>query len=348
MTQNPKTKRTNLKKTDHHNRLKEKEKTGGERPSFKKTSHHDLFFKRGYSDPRFAKELFQLVFSKEELNFFDLNSLKAEKDTFQDLRADLVFSISLKNNPKRVWTIYLLLEHKSQFSPLCFIQALSYQTLIIRETGKGAGGFARPVLPVLFYNGKEPWKWKKTFQEGLWGKSFAEIPVSARKNMLNYELRVLDTHEERVKKAIRDKGFKSRGFLNALQKVRTLKAEETCLNEAVALFDNWPGDKDDLALSVGDYLWATVPGMTKDLWERVERTAVGKGIFSKGGYMNVKEYIREEARQEGLQQGLQTGRRQERQQVVLNMLKEKIDIPSICKVTGLSEEEIKKLKNGSR
>ena len=172
-----------------------------ERSVLKKTSHHDLFFKRGYSDPRFARELFQLVFSKEELKFFDLNSLKAEKDTFQDLRADLVFSISLKNNPKRSWTICLLLEHKSQFSPLCFVQALSYQTLIIRETGKGAGGFARPVLPVLFYNGKEPWKWKKTFQEGLWGESFAEIPVSARKIMLNYELRVLDTHEERVKKA---------------------------------------------------------------------------------------------------------------------------------------------------
>ena len=105
----------------------------------------------------------------------------------------------------------------------------------------------------------------------------------------------------------------------------------------MALFDNWPGDKDDLVLSVGDYLWATVRGMTKKLWERVERTAVSKGIFSKGGYMNVKEYIKEEGRQEGIQQNMQ--------QVVLNMLKKSTDISFISEVTGLSEEEIKKIKN---
>ena len=54
--------------------------------------------------------------------------------------------------------------------------------------------------------------------------------------------------------------------------------------------------------------------------------------------MNIKEYIKEEGRQEGLQQ---------RDKVVLNMLKEKVDMAFICKVTGLSEKEIKKLKNGS-
>ena len=51
--------------------------------------------------------------------------------------------------------------------------------------------------------------------------------------------------------------------------------------------------------------------------------------------MNIREYIREEGRQE------------ERQQVVLNMLENNLDMPLICKVTGLSEEEVKKLKNGN-
>ena len=51
--------------------------------------------------------------------------------------------------------------------------------------------------------------------------------------------------------------------------------------------------------------------------------------------MNVKEYIKEEGRQEGIQQ------------IVLNMLKEKAEIAFICKVTGLSEKEINKLKNGA-
>ena len=101
--------------------------------------------------------------------------------------------------------------------------------------------------------------------------------------------------------------------------------------------------KEDLALSVGDYLWSAVPGMTKELWEELEREAVSKGIFSKGGYMNIREYIKEEGRQEGIQKGRQEGR----QQVVLNMLQKRLDTSLISEVTGLSEEEIKKLQNGS-
>ena len=57
---------------------------------------------------------------------------------------------------------------------------------------------------------------------------------------------------------------------------------------------------------------------------------------------------RQEGRQEGLQtgrqEGLQTGRQAEQTKVVLNMLKEKIDIKLVSKVTGLAVEEIKKLK----
>ena len=48
-------------------------------------------------------------------------------------------------------------------------------------------------------------------------------------------------------------------------------------------------------------------------------------------------------RQEGRQEGMQTGLRQ----VILSMLQKKTDIAFISEVTGLSEEEIKKLQNGS-
>ena len=121
------------------------------------------------------------------------------------------------------------------------------------------------------------------------------------------------------------------------------------------LFDNWPGDKDNLLLGVGSYLWSSVPNMTEALWTELEQEAVKRGIFSKGGYMNTREYIKAEGVQEGIQRGMQQGilqgRQEERQvrdkQIVLNMLKEQADMNFICKVTGLSQQEINKLKNDS-
>ena len=61
--------------------------------------------------------------------------------------------------------------------------------------------------------------------------------------------------------------------------------------------------------------------------------------------MNTREYIEEQGRQKGMRQGVQQGMQQGVQQVVLNMLKEKAKIAFICKVTGLSEKEVKQLKN---
>ena len=306
------------------------------------SAHHDALFKFCFSSARFARELFQLALSKEEQVIFDWDKLKPEKDSFKDLRADLVFSVPFKNKPSRQAKLCLLLEHKSRFSRRVYHQILKYKTLIIGESLEKAEEDCL-VIAIVFYHGKEPWRQPKSFKKGLWGEILPLIPSSLAKNMLDYELRVLDTHDPRLEKVIADKNFKSRGFLSALKKVWSLKAEEEELNRVIALFDNWPGDKEDLSLSVGDYLWSSVRGMTPKLWEKLEQEAVKKGIFLKGGYMNIREYIKEEGRQEGRQEGMQRGM----QQVILNMLREKADIDFICKVTGLAEKEIKKLQNGS-
>ena len=64
------------------------------------------------------------------------------------------------------------------------------------------------------------------------------------------------------------------------------------------------------------------------------------------------KYARKKGREEGLEQGLEQGReqgleqgmQQNRQAIALNMLKEGLDIALICKITGLSEKELKALQ----
>ena len=56
---------------------------------------------------------------------------------------------------------------------------------------------------------------------------------------------------------------------------------------------------------------------------------------------------REEGMEKGMEKGREEGRQEERQQVVANMLKKQADIAFISEVTGLSQDEINKLKNSS-
>ena len=102
-------------------------------------------------------------------------------------------------------------------------------------------------------------------------------------------------------------------------------------------------------------------------WRQAEAWFIEKGFLTKGGVMDIREYIKEkylwegmqkgrlEGQQEGMQkgrlegqqEGMQKGRLEGRQQVILNMLKKELDVSLISEVTGLSEKEIKKLQNGS-
>ncbi len=56
----------------------------------------------------------------------------------------------------------------------------------------------------------------------------------------------------------------------------------------------------------------------------------------------------QKGRLEGLQKGLLKGRQECQQELILKMLKAKVDLSLISKVTGLSAQKLKKLKNGSK
>ena len=323
----------------------------------KPANHHDLIFKYAYSSPASAMDLLKLSFSQLELNHFELKKMESAKESFHDKRADLVFMVPFKDLMVDA-KICFLMEHKSEYKIDVFYQMLSYQASIIGEVFKAT---KKPcvVIPVLFYHGKKPWVWPKSFQEGFLGDILPKIPLSMRKNVLNFDAKVIDTHDRKVDLAIKSDDFKTRGFLNILKRCWDLKLDEGLLSEVLSLFNNWSGDRGDLLLSVGDYLWSVVPGMNKQLWGRLENRAVKEGIFNKGGYMDIKEHIKEEGRQEGWQkgrqegwqkgrqEGWQKGRQEGQQALILKLLDSGFDMQAICKGTGLSEEELKKIKNGS-
>ena len=221
----------------------------------KKLSHHDVFFKLAFMDIDRAKELCQMIFTKEERAAFDWNSLRIEKDSFQNHRADAIYSIKFKGDTETRARICLIIEHKAFFNESIYYQLLQYETLVIGRSLK-ATGEAWPVFCIVFYHGSKPWKWEKSLRKGLWGKLLSKIPSSLRQDMLDSRIRVLDTSSPEVEAAIKNKDIKSRGYLNIFKRSWTLKPELADLEQVLDLFDNCSENEEDLILSLGDYLWA--------------------------------------------------------------------------------------------
>ena len=320
---------------------------------------HDKFFKLFYSDPEFTKRLLQLVFSKKELKTYDLNKLKVEKDSFENKRADLIVSIPFKEAPKMKIRLLVLLEHKSYHDQNLFEQILNYQ-ILMRKHSIQQTGYPYPIIPVVFYHGKEPMKWAKSFQEESFKDIFSKIPMESRKDMLNYNLRIINTKDPKVRKAYKGKKLKGYGIINLLSEIWSIKKRIPPflkLKDLVFEFEDIlrPAkgkEEEEIVLRLFEYLRDNTK-LDLNVWKKLKKLLIEEGILTKEGGEDM-ESIRElieakgihKGRQEGRQEGLQEGRQTERQAVILNMLKEKLDFSVISKVTGLSEEEIKKLKNG--
>ena len=310
---------------------------------------HDSFFKLFYSDTELAKELLKLIFSKKEAQAYNLNKLKIEKDTFEAKRADIIFSFPLKDYPKNRVKIFILLEHKSRYDKNAFGQLLDYQVLGRKQSIQQMG-YPQPIISVLFYHGEKPLKWKKSLQEEDFGPFFSKIPVESRKNMLNYEPKIINTQDPKIRQAFKSGKFKGYSVIKLLSEIWSLKKKPTVLkiNSAFAEFEEILKDlkgqkRRTVELRILEYLRDNTE-LDSKTWEKAEKLLIETGILKQGGLMqNVREIIKEKGRWEGERKG----RQEERQQVVLNMLKEKINVSVISKVTGLSKEEVESLKNGS-
>ena len=315
-----------------------------------RANHHDEFFKNFFCRISYAKQLLKLIFSKKELQkfWFDLKTLKVEQKISKSKRMDLVLSFYLKNIPNKQVKTLLIVEHKSRYDKKLYKQVLSYTTDLYMEADKPI-----VVIPAFFYHGKTPWRWKTRFQEGILGGFYSKIPAFLKKSLLDSEIKLIDTKDIKNKslRVFLNKSSKMACVLKSLDKTWVLGHNKQELEKLLLdIFKVFKTERDFIAFA----RYFTLSGVSREAWRKTEKKAKSKGFITKGGYMDIRTIIRNEGRQEGRQEGWQKGLQkglqeglQKRNEVILNMLKNKLDISMISKVTGLSVKEIKKFKNGS-
>ena len=336
--------------------------------SKKTVNAHDLLFKEVYSNEKYSLDIFKLCLSKKEFSLFNWQTLKGELNTFVDKnwkekRADLIFSVKLKNSKKEVKIIFLL-EHKSQYSPDIMRQLLCYQTGIYEK-------HLHPVIVVVLYSGKnKKWTGPLSFHNYL-NFNQSQMRRFFAQNVLNFKIRLLNLRD------LDPKIFDKRDLTT--RPIFYIMANIWCLNEKTVsqLFKlgkdlNLEDRKKLIRLATG-YIQRADSSFSWKLLQEIEHKALKreekvmstlwegfvesqKPALKREALRREKERIRQEerkkiqekgrqelqkAREKGLQEGLQEGRRQA---VVLNLLKAGINMDVIVKATKLSKREIQKIK----
>ncbi len=123
---------------------------------------HDLFMKSVFKDIERAQSYFQHRLPADLIEQIDLSKIQEVPGSFlnEELKtsfADILFEVPLKRLKKSLY-LPILLEFKSWKDKYVTIQLGQY---IFSGLGKQVkeGKKPRPVIPVLFYHGKDPWEY---------------------------------------------------------------------------------------------------------------------------------------------------------------------------------------------
>ena len=320
--------------------------------SKKPTCSHDNFFKVFFSEPKLAKELLQLAFSKSELRYFDLNNIKTEKDTYEEKRADLILSIPFQDKSRENLKLLIILEHKS-FNDKGFYERQLDYLILFRKLSFKQWGVIQPTVSLLFYHGQKPVQWKNFLQEEDFKGFYSKLPLFLKKDMLNYGLRVINTKDPKIRKLFKSRVSKIWGIVRLLDEIWSIRKPSSRKVKTIIkdyfreiLRGKTEKEVNEIIVDIVEYLRDTT-GLSLKNWRETEKQLIEEGILKKGGVMLIKDVIKEKGRWEGIRKGIRKGRQERDKEVILNMLKEKMNISVIAKVTGLSEKEIKKFKNGA-
>lgn len=126
---------------------------------------HDHGYKRLFSHPQAVEELIRGFLRPDWVESLDLSTLERVgneliSDDLRVRRSDVIWRVRRKGKQEE-W-LYLLLELQSTPHPFMALRMLTYAGLLLEEVLRkeklGSGSRLPTVLPVVFYNGKRPWR----------------------------------------------------------------------------------------------------------------------------------------------------------------------------------------------
>ena len=351
-------------------------------PVPRRVNIHDRLFHNLFSHLWYCRKFMQYFLPKERLKALHLNNLKSEKNQLQTRITDCIFSLPLKKEFLKYFKrkqrkqgkthpfllyislleVFVILEHKSCFPQSIFKQMHRYFKLLQNELDRKKASYR--IMGIIFSHGRMPWpsvpKQMKDGYSDNWFSPDFPARVEYQNRLRSGELIEVDTHNPAIYRIIRSKKCKIGGIMLLFHNIwglqdngQDVKVEDVYERMVRILEDKGPKET---FMYVEEYLrsalWKLGERKFNLLWKKVKQKLIDKGLLRKGGnMMTLKEELllqgEQKGRQAGMQAGIVKGRVESQQKVIRNMLKERLGIPVIAKVTGMSAREIKKFQNGN-
>ena len=322
-------------------------------------AEHDNSYRKFFSSPQMVKDLLTGYIPQPWVAELDFDTMEAIQTSFvtdalRAREADIIWRIRWRD---RWLYLYILIEMQSSVEPMMAVRVLTYigllyQDLIANKTLSPAGKLP-PVLPIVLYNGKQPW----TAPVDL-AALIEPVSEPLRRYQPNMQYFLLDegrlTEESHpkwpnlVSALIKLENNQDPARISAIleQLIQTLNRDDPEYRQLRRTFSEWlssilvppesPAEEIPAIqeLSEVKVMLAERVLEWKDQWKRE-----GKEEGRLEGKLEGKQEGRLEGKLEGKREGLEEGLTK----VALNMLKDGDSLTRISKITGLSNESLQNL-----
>jgi predicted transposase/invertase (TIGR01784 family) len=343
------------------------------RPKVDKATH-DLLIKKALENPSIAQEFLELYLPEEYKDLLDLTTVCPEKETYiedslKSKLSDMVFSVQMKANEKtdkkeqrqqdneqqnqteienkedRSALVYCMIEHQSSSDYWIALRLLKYSLLLLERHAVKRDKLPI-IIPLVLYNGKKGYSAPRNIFElfthpelarKIMTEDYKLIDLQAMSNdSINYDKHL--SFLLYVMKHIHD-----RDMLSMLK-----VAMERC-NKAIVI------DQEQNYVLTRLILWYTDSKVELDKKQALEQLIMDN--LPKEDTGNIMKTIAQSYIDEGYNKGINQGREEgeikgiERgiekgiEKAALNMLSQNLDSGLISQYTGLTVEQISKLKN---
>ena len=258
-------------------------------------------------------------------------------EKLQNRESDVIYKIKDKK-------IFILIEHQTKIDYKMPYRILEYEYELIRSEndykGLGTKNYKIPaVIEIVLYTGKQKWNVKKYIeevQEKLEG--YEEIKLA------KYD--VVDVNDFSKEELIKEKSFLSKAMLIEKAKdnkeiIKYLEEIITEINENEEIYAE--EIKQLFTIMINQILRIKIGNEKAE--EFIKNIKKGKG--GKRKMMTVFETIEQDNKRifrRGKKEGIIQGEINGKLKVIKNMLKENLPIDLISKITGISQQEINKMK----